>query len=85
MSKSYGNEIPVLAQPEEMRRLVMRIVTDSRRPEAPKDPEQCNLFALYRHFADRVDVARLRKRYIEGGVAYQTVKQTLAEALIRPF
>jgi tryptophanyl-tRNA synthetase len=85
MSKSYGNEIPVLAQPDEMRRLVKRIVTDSRRPEAPKDPEQCNLFALYRHFADRVDVAHLRKRYVAGGVAYQTVKETLAEVLIRQF
>ena len=64
MSKSYGNEIPVLAQPDELRRLVMRIVTDSRRPEAPKDPELCNLFALYRHFAAKDDVAHLRNHYL---------------------
>ena len=81
MSKSCGNEIPVLAQPEAMRRLVMRIVTDSRRPEAPEDPEPCSLFALYRHFADRVDVAHLRNRYL----AYQTVNETLAEVLIHHF
>ncbi|WP_372683682.1 tryptophan--tRNA ligase [Desulfosarcina sp.] len=85
MSKSYGNEIPVLAQPDELRRLVMRIVTDSRPPEAPKDPEQCNLYALYRHFADHTDALRLRKHYREGGVAYQTVKQALAETLIDHF
>jgi tryptophanyl-tRNA synthetase len=85
MSKSYGNEIPVLAQPNELRRLVMRIVTDSRRPEEPKDPEQCNLFALYRHFADQPDIDHLHRQYLAGGVAYHRVKEALARQLIRRF
>ena len=85
MSKSYGNEIPVLAQPDQLRRLVMRIVTDSRRREAPKDPETCNLYALYGHFADSADIARLRDHYLAGGLAYKTVKETLSRLLIRRF
>jgi len=85
MSKSYRNEIPLMAEPGELRRLVMRIVTDSRRPEEPKDPERCNVFALYRHFAEDQDVEHLRQQYLSGGVAYQTVKETLAELLIGRF
>jgi tryptophanyl-tRNA synthetase len=85
MSKAYGNDIPVLAQADELRRLVMRIVTDSRRPESPKDPEQCNLFAIYRQFADRVDVVRLQNHYLAGSVAYKDIKETLADLLNREF
>ena len=47
MSKSYGNQIPLSATPGEIRRLVFRIVTDSRSPAEPKDPD--TIFALYRH------------------------------------
>jgi tryptophanyl-tRNA synthetase len=50
MSKTYGNEIPVLADSDTVKRLVLRIVTNSRRPEDPKDPERCKMFALYRPF-----------------------------------
>jgi len=81
MSKSYNNTIPVLCEPDELRRLVMRIVTDSRRPEASKDPEQCNVFALYRHFAPVGEVARMKARYLEGGLAYKTVKEELFDIL----
>lgn len=81
MSKSYGNDIPILAPPDELRRLVMRIVTDSRRPEEPKDPERCNVFALYRHIASPAEVAHVRKQYLEGGLAYQRIKEQLGTLL----
>ncbi len=51
MSKSYDNVIPMFADPKQRRKTVMRIVTDSRRPEEPKDPDQDNVFAIYRYFA----------------------------------
>jgi tryptophanyl-tRNA synthetase len=85
MSKSYSNEISLLAAPDEVRRRTMRIVTDSRSPEMPKDPERCNLFGLYRHMADEAAVENLRGRYLAGGVAYREVKETLAELLIEQF
>ena len=67
------------------RRLVMRIVTDSRRPEEPKDPETCNVFALYKHFAPDERVEEMRKRYVEGGVTYSLVKEELADLLDAAF
>ena len=85
MSKSYRNEIPILTEPDAFRQLVMRIVTDSRGPEEPKDPERCNVFTLYRHFAEDQDVEDLRQQYLAGRVAYQTVKETLAELLVDIF
>jgi tryptophanyl-tRNA synthetase len=51
MSKSYGNVIPLFDSQGEVRRLVARIKTDSRRPEEQKDPATCLLFGLYRQFA----------------------------------
>jgi tryptophanyl-tRNA synthetase len=81
MSKSYGNVIGLMAQPDELRRCVMRIVTDSRRPEEPKDPERDTVFSLYREFASAEDVQAMRARYLAGGVGYAEAKQALFEVL----
>ena len=81
MSKSYGNTLPIFAEVDELRALVARIVTDSRPPEAPKDPETCRLFALYRHLAQPSAVAAMRARYLEGGVSYREVKEELVGLL----
>lgn len=81
MSKGYGNVIPILAPPERLRGAVARIRTDSRRPEEPKDPTTCTVFALYRHVADEQSVADMRARYLAGGIGYAEVKQTLFEVL----
>jgi tryptophanyl-tRNA synthetase len=85
MSKSYGNVVPIFATPEEQRKLVMRIVTDSRRPEEPKDPETDNLFKTYAHFGTPKDVETVRKRYCNGGIGYGEVKEMLADALQQRF
>jgi tryptophanyl-tRNA synthetase len=85
MSKSYGNVVPIFAEPDELRTLVGRMVTDSRPAEAPKDPERCNLFALYRHLAQPAAVAAMRARYLEGGVAYREVKEELVGLLDAAF
>ena len=81
MSKSYGNTLPLFAPPAEMRKRVMRIVTDSRRPEEPKDPETDTLFRIYRAVAPPADVETLRGRYLEGGIGYGDVKKDLAERI----
>ena len=85
MSKSYGNVIPILAPSDRLRRAVARIRTDSRRPEEPKDPETCTVFALYRHVADPEAVAAMRARYRDGGVGYAEAKQELFEVLDERF
>ncbi len=81
MSKSYGNTIQVFAPPDQLRKSVMRVVTDSRTPDEPKDPETCNLFALYRTFAPPAEVEQVRQQYLQGGLAYGALKQTLFEHL----
>ena len=81
MSKSYDNVIPLLAPAAEVRKAVMRIVTDSKRPEDPKDSETCNVFAIFRHFAEPARVEERRRQYLAGGVGYGDMKEELAAAL----
>ena len=81
MHKSYGNVIPIFATADEQRKLVMRIVTDSRPPDEPKDPETCNVFSIYRHVAAPHDVEAMDKRYRAGDVGYGEAKERLADTL----
>ena len=85
MSKSYNNVIPLFAPSNQVRKQVMRIVTDSKRPEEPKDPDECNVFAIYRHFADADAVEAKRRLYLEGGLAYGDMKNELNELLETTF
>jgi len=85
MSKSYNNVIPIFARPEQVRKPVMRIVTDSKHPEDPKDPDECNIFAIYRHFADADAVVAKRQLYLEGGLAYGEMKKELFALLEATF
>ena len=77
MSKSYGNTVELFGDPAETKRRIMRIVTDSRSLEDPKDPETCNLFALYRLFATPAEREAMAARYRAGGLGYGTVKKEL--------
>lgn len=81
MSKSYGNTIPMFASEKELRKLVMRIVTNSQGVEEPKDPETCTVFALYRNFATPPQVEDLRRRYLAGGLGWGHAKQELFEVM----
>jgi tryptophanyl-tRNA synthetase len=81
MSKSYGNAIALMAQPDELRRQIRRIVTDSTPPEEPKDPDACTLVALLRAFADDGTVGAVEERYRTGGIGYGEVKARLADAI----
>src|SRR3954454_18456899 len=51
MSKSYNNTIEIFAEGNALKKTVMGVVTDSTPLEAPKDPDRCNVFALYSLFA----------------------------------
>jgi len=85
MSKSYDNVIPLFSPPKELRKRVMRIVTDSKRPEDPKDPDEDNVYAIYKHFASPEDIQRVREGYLKGGLAYSQVKTELYELLEAEF
>ena len=78
MSKSYGNTIPLFAGEKELRPLVMSIKTDSKGVEEPKNPEECNVFALHKLFSIE-QLPELKRRYVEGGIGYKESKEILAE------
>lgn len=81
MSKSYNNAIPVFLPPKELRKKVMSILTDSKGMDEVKDPESCNVFALYRFFASREQQEELAARYRAPGLGYGHAKQALYEAM----
>lgn len=83
MSKSYNNHIPLFMDAGARRKLVMRIVTDSKRPEEPKDPEGNAIFQLYSHFATAEEVAAMRGAFEKGGMGYGDAKKLLADVLDR--
>lgn len=77
MSKSYNNTINIFEEEKPLKKKVMGIVTDSTPVEEPKDPEKCNVFALYSLFADETAKQEMRQKYMEGGLGYGTAKKEL--------
>jgi len=80
MSKSYGNFIEVFEPVKSMRKKVMRIATDSRPMEEPKDPAGDHLYQLFSLFADDAACQEMAGLYRRGGFGYGEVKKALADA-----
>lgn len=80
MSKSYGNFIEVFEPVKQAKKKVMRISTDSRPMEDPKDPDTDHLYQLYSLFAAEADRESMAAMYRKGGFGYGDVKKALAEA-----
>lgn len=82
MSKSYGNTIDIFLPEKKLRKNVISIVTDSTPLEEPKDPNTCNVFALYKLLAPEVQVEEMRKNYQGGNYGYGHAKQALFELIL---
>ncbi|HEY4240296.1 MAG TPA: tryptophan--tRNA ligase [Kofleriaceae bacterium] len=80
MSKSYGNQIPLFAPAKQLKKLVNSIVTDSRPPEEPKDPDTSTIFQIYRAIAQPADTAALADRF-RAGIGWGDAKAALVAAL----
>ena len=85
MSKSYNNTIQVFEEQKQLRKKIMRIQTDSRPMEEPKNPDECPLFQLYQLFGDEQGIAELREIYAKGGFGYGMVKGLVADAAEKVF
>lgn len=81
MSKSYNNEISLFLPEKKLRKTIMKIVTNSQTIEEAKDPNNCNVFSLYKVFASTEEQAVLKERYLEGGMGWGDAKQALFEAI----
>jgi tryptophanyl-tRNA synthetase len=79
MSKSYGNTLEVFEDPKILRKQIMRIVTDSRPMEQPKEPGTDHLYLLYSLFAGDARREAMAAKYRQGGFGYGEVKKALAD------
>ena len=82
MSKSRNNEINLFSDDKKLRKQIMKIQTDSTPLEAPKNPDTCNLFALYKLVASEEQTAEMRNNYLAGNYGYGHAKQAFFELLI---
>jgi len=80
MSKSYNNVLPVFAPEKKLRKLVMKIKTNSLMPGEPKDHTDCILFSIYRSFATAAEVETMKEAYANG-IAWGEAKQIVFECL----
>ncbi|HKL35871.1 MAG TPA: tryptophan--tRNA ligase [Salegentibacter sp.] len=85
MSKSKGNTINLFVTDKKLRKQIMAIDTDSTPLEEPKNPDTCNVFALYKLVATEAQIAEMRKNYEAGGFGYGHAKQALYEVLLEQF
>lgn len=85
MSKSKNNIIDVFLPEKKLRKQIMGIKTDSTPLEDPKDPENCNVFALYSLLANPAQTEALKQQYLAGGMGYGHAKQALFELIIETF
>ncbi|MCC7408815.1 MAG: tryptophan--tRNA ligase [Phycisphaeraceae bacterium] len=87
MSKSYGNTIDPFLEEKALRKVVMKITTDSKGVEEAKDPETCTVFQIFRGLAGVNDprTAELAERYRRGGMGYGVAKQALLDLILDHF
>ena len=80
MSKSYGNTLPIFGDEKPLRKMIMRIQTDSTPVEEPKPTEDSSILALYKLFASEGDYQTMLADHQNGGVGYGDFKKRLADA-----
>lgn len=85
MSKSYGNHIPVFMDSAARRKLIMKIVTDSKLPNESKNPDENIIFQIYSVIAHQADVADMRDAFVNGKMGYGDAKQKLFDVLEHEF
>ncbi|HRE99536.1 MAG TPA: tryptophan--tRNA ligase [Pirellulaceae bacterium] len=80
MSKSYDNTIEIFEEAKAMRKKIMRIPTDSRPMDQPKEPDEDHLYQLCSLFVGDADRQELAALYRRGGFGYGEIKKRLADA-----
>jgi tryptophanyl-tRNA synthetase len=78
MSKTYNNTIPLFADEKRLRKLIMKIKTNSLEPGVPKDIEGSTLYDMFKAFATADETSEIEKRYADG-IGWGEMKQLLFE------
>lgn len=85
MSKSYNNYIDVFLPKKQLKKQIMSIETDSTPLEDPKDPDNCNVFALYSLLANETQITDMRAKYKGGNYGYGHAKKELLEVVLEKY
>lgn len=80
MSKSYNNTLLVFEDAKVQRKQIMRIVTDSRPMDEPKEPAGDVLYDLFSLVATEPQKEEMAALYRKGGFGYGDIKKALADA-----
>ncbi len=81
MSKSYDNTIALFSPEKELKKKIMRIITDSKTPEESKDPDTSTIYQLYKHFASESEITEFAEMFRAGGMGYGMAKTILFEKI----
>ncbi|TXB64678.1 tryptophan--tRNA ligase [Vicingus serpentipes] len=85
MSKSKNNIINIFLNDKQLRKQIMSIETDSTPLEEPKNPDTCNVFAIFKLVATHEQIADLKAKYLAGNFGYGHAKQELFELICHRF
>ena len=85
MSKSKDNIINIFLPEKQLKKQVMGIQTNSTPLEEPKDPDTCNVFAIYSLLANKEQIGQMREKYQAGGYGYGHAKKELLELILSRF
>ena len=85
MSKSKSNIIDIFQDDKKLRKQIMKIQTQSLSVEEPKDPDQCNVFKLFKVISSEEEIAKLHLRYTNGGMGYGEAKELLYNQTLNRF
>lgn len=85
MSKSYNNYIDIFEEEKDLYKSIKKIVTDATPLEEPKNPDTCNVFALYKLVGSEEQVSEMRANYLAGNYGYGHAKKALLDVILQKF
>lgn len=85
MSKSYNNTINIFLPDKDLRKVIMKIVTDTTPVEQPKNPDTCTVFKLFSLVAEKDTIEEMRRNYMRGGYGYGQAKEALYLTILEKF
>jgi len=85
MSKSKDNIINIFESDKKLKKAIMKIETDSKGLEEPKNPETCNVFAIYQLLATKNQQEELKAKYLAGNFGYGHAKNELYQLILDKF
>lgn len=85
MSKSRNNFINLFLPEKDLKKVIGSIVTDSTPLEAPKNPDTCNAFAIYKVIASKTQTEEMRENYLKGGYGYGHAKNAIFELILEKY